>query len=727
MQNAAQFYSELDEMFANHAGADAIESYLLRKLAETQVSSEITADAKTRQEITADAKSQQEAAKVAVTDETKLAAASTAATKTSAANAETNPLQLSILNELMGFYRSRGEHAKNQPIINRALNLADSMHLAGTEAGTTTLINAATSLRAAGDYNRAEKIYTQALNESAATLGPKNRKLAALHNNLSMLYSETGRTSEAIEELNQALEILQNTSTDPDHDIDIAATHTNLALAMLQKYSQERSQNSSQERTQKSDANTNAVPVSEILETAFNHASTSIRMYVAGNNENQPHYASALAGFAQVQCARGEYAQAAESYGKALDLIAECYGKDSESYAITAENLRQTRELAEKVAEESVEVSTELPESPSSQSPSQSSPTPHITTPHITTGMQLAQSYWQTYGKPLLNQPKFAKYKNRIAAGLVGHGSECYGFDDAISRDHDFGPGFCLWLTDEDYAKIGADLQNAYDALPRKYAGFDSRNETPRAKSCESSKRVGVFHISKFFENLTGFPTAPAENEPHLWLSLSESTLAAATNGKIFADPLGEFSKARQSFKLMPDDVRISLISRRLGMISQAGQYNFPRMIARKDASAAWLSINEFVRATASLVFLLNNPVTAGYLPYYKWQFAALRKLSNRMASRLPEVCGKLESVMRLSSAACFGGDGSGGDGFGEGGKGAGIAQKQVTQIIDSICEDIVRELQYEGLSNCGERFLEWQRPYVEAHINSRAACLRSL
>ncbi|MFU0521566.1 DUF4037 domain-containing protein [uncultured Gardnerella sp.] len=658
MEDAAQFYNELDEMFANHASADAIETYLLRKLTEA------------------------------------------------------NPLQLSILNELMGFYRSRGEHTKNQPIINRALNLANKMQLAGTEAGTTTLINAATSLRAAGDYDRAEKIYTQALNESAMTLGAKNRKLAALHNNLSMLYSETGRTHDAIEELNQALEILQNTSTDPERDIDIAATHTNLALAMLQECTKECSH-----------PNTSTNSKSATLESAFEHASTSVRMYIAGNNENQPHYASALAGFAQVQCARGEYAQAEESYSKALDLIARCYGKDSESYAITTENLRQTRELAEKVTEESIEIQ----ESSSQQTENQHAANNNPANNNIKTGMQLAQLYWQTYGKALLANPKFAKYKNRIAAGLVGHGSECYGFDDEISRDHDFGPGFCLWLTDEDYAEIGADLQAAYDALPRKYAGFDSRNETPRAKSCESSKRVGVFRISEFFENLTGFPTAPSQNEPHLWLSLNEPTLAAATNGKIFADPLGKFSKARQSFKLMPDDVRISLISRRLGMISQAGQYNFPRMIARKDASAAWLSINEFVRATASLVFLLNNPVTAGYLPYYKWQFAALRKLSNRMASRLPEVCSKLESVMRLSSAACFGGDGSGGDGFGEGGKGAGLAQKQVTQIIDSICEDIVRELQYQGLSDCSETFLEWQRPYVEAHIHSRAACLRSL
>lgn len=699
MENATQFYSELDKMFANHASADTIESYLLHKLAESQ-------------------------------------------------EANAQALQLSVLNELMGFYRSRGEYAKNQPIIDRALNLANEMQLAGTEAGTTTLINAATSLRASGNYDRAEKIYTQALNESATTLGAKNRKLAALHNNLSMLYSETGRTHDAIEELNQALEILQNTSTDPERDIDIAATHTNLALAMLQECSKECTkecqQECSQELQQKcSQPNTSTNSKSTTLNSAFEHASTSVQMYIAGNNENQPHYASALAGFAQVQCARGEYSDAVKAYSKALDLIAECYGKDSESYAITLENLQQAQKAAEKFTTTSVSdaIQCNSEKSPATfQLQTESNKTIQSNksiksnkiikeedNPKIKNGMQLSQSYWQTYGKPLLDQSKFAKYKNRIAAGLVGHGSECYGFDDEISRDHDFGPGFCLWLTDEDYAEIGEDLQAAYDVLPQRYAGFGSREETPRAKSCESSKRVGVFSTAKFFENITGFATAPSQNEPHLWLSLDESTLAAATNGKIFADPLGEFSKARQSFKLMPDDVRISLISRRLGMISQAGQYNFPRMIARKDASAAWLSINEFVRATASIVFLLNNPISAGYLPYYKWQFAALRKLSARMASRLPEVCGKLESLMRLSSAACFGGDGSGGDGFGEGGKGAGIAQKQVTQIIASICEDIVRELQYQGLSDCGETFLEWQRPYVEAHIHSRAACLRSL
>ena len=678
MENSAELYKELDNMFASHASVQEIEKYLLNALNQSQ--------AKANQAASNQAESSQE-------------------------EANAQALQLSVLNELMGFYRSRGEHAKNKPIIDNALDLAKKMDLVGSEAGTTTLINAATSLRAAGSYERAAEIYSQAIKESSKTLKPNDRKLAALHNNLSMLYSETGNMSEAINELNIALEILQKSSIDPSTDIDIAATHTNLALAILQECSQPSESTNSK---------------STILNSAFEHASTSIRMYIAGNNQNQPHYASALAGYAQVQYARKEYSDAVDAYSKALDLIAQCYGKDSESYAITLENLQQAQKAAEKFTAsgvaDAIQCAAEKSPATDDLQPESNKTKKAEDNPKIKNGMQLAKEYWQTYGKQLLELPKFRDYKSRIAAGLVGHGSECYGFDDEISRDHDFGPGFCLWLTDEDYAKIGEDLQAAYNDLPQEFAGFGSREETPRAKSCERSKRVGVFSTSEFFENITGFSAAPSQNEPYLWLSLNESTLAAATNGQIFADPLGEFSKARQSFKLMPDDVRISLISRRLGMMAQAGQYNVQRMLARKDGAAAWLSINEFVRATASIVFLLNNPISAGYLPYYKWQFAALRKLSARMASRLSNVCNQLESLMRLSSAACFGGIG-----FGEGTKGSSEAESKINEIIQNVCNEVVKELKYQGLSNCGETFLEWQRPYVEAHIKQKDACLHSL
>ena len=165
-----------------------------------------------------------------------------------------------------------------------------------------------------------------------------------------------------------------------------------------------------------------------------------------------------------------------------------------------------------------------------------------------------------------------------------------------------------------------------------------------------------MFRIGDFFERITLFREAPAQNAYAAWLSLDEATLATATNGQVFADPLGVFSKTRQGFKFMPEDVRLSLISQRLGMMAQAGQYNLPRMLQRGDGAAAMLSIHEFVNATASLVFLINEPVSVGYLPYYKWQFAAMRKLSRRMATRLAGVCEQLEDILRLGSAACFGG-----------------------------------------------------------------------
>lgn len=680
---------------------------------------------------------------------------------------------LTVLNETMGFYRSQGRHKENQWIVQRALELAARMGLTtGTsEAWATTLINCATAMRAAQQYDQAEDLYHQAQSVCRHSLAPTDRRLAALHNNLSMLYSETNRPDKAELELREALRIIEASSVNPDADIDVASSHTNLALTLLTEHK---------------------------LEGAHWHAAKALEIYRTGHLEHSAHYASALAGFAQVCFAERRHADAVTGYRHALAVIEECYGKDTDYWRITADNLRQAEEAAAQagVTVDNAGVAGDagaLPQSGSrlSNSPAQgktgagveaqvgsassavdadtpgalaqalpetganaaSSPsTVSVSTGSAgaaeavsacpVSGLKLARAFWTQMGKPMI-AAKYPQYAGRIAAGLVGHGSECYGFDDAYSQDHDFGPRFCLWLTDEDYAAIGEQLEVDYEALPRKFSvdaqgrvtfeaharsdasgAFPSAGAgspvTPRAQG--ANRRDGVFRIGDFFESITGYRTAPAQTAPHEWLMLAESTLAAATNGEVFADPTGQFSKTRQGFKDMPDDVRLALISKRLGMIAQAGQYNLPRSLKRGDGAAAWLSIHEFVQATASLVFLVNVPMVVGYMPYYKWQFAALRKLSGSMFALLPNVGEQLETVMRLSSAACYGGAG-----FGEGGKGAAPAIKKINDIVEQIAADIVRELKREHLTTSGETFLEWQRPYVEDHIASDDPVLKSL
>lgn len=231
-------------------------------------------------------------------------------------------------------------------------------------------------------------------------------------------------------------------------------------------------------------------------------------------------------------------------------------------------------------------------------------------------GLELAERYYEEIGFPMLKR-EFGPYMERIAAGLVGDGSECFGFDDAISQDHDWGPGFCLWLSQEDYEAHGERLQKALDELPKTFAGCG-----PRRTSAWGEGRVGVFQTERFYQRFLGLTRLPEDLDE--WLILPENSLAACTNGKVFSDPLGEFSAWRDALKAFyPEDVRRKKMAARCMTIGQAGQYNFPRCVQRGEIFSAQYAETKFCADVISVVFLLNRR----YTPFYKWMHRAVKDL----------------------------------------------------------------------------------------------------
>ena len=282
-------------------------------------------------------------------------------------------------------------------------------------------------------------------------------------------------------------------------------------------------------------------------------------------------------------------------------------------------------------------------------------------------GLAVAEGFYREYGAPMLTR-LFSTYADRIAAGFVGPGSECFGFDDEISRDHDWGPGFCIWLTGEDHEVIGAALQEAYEKLPDIYKGFG-----PRIVSPGEERRVGVSTTISFYKIYTGLDHAPQSIGE--WLRIPEQSLAVCTNGKIFHDPLGQFTRWREHLKrFYPEDIRLKKIASRCVTIAQSGQYNFERSLKRRDLFSARYSELKFCSDVLSLLFLLNRR----YTPFYKWMHRAARELP-LLGEQMHAMILKLISEEKMD---------------------------RKKQNIEDICTLLISELQREKLTDSQSDFL---------------------
>ena len=249
------------------------------------------------------------------------------------------------------------------------------------------------------------------------------------------------------------------------------------------------------------------------------------------------------------------------------------------------------------------------------------------------TGLELSRKYFREFGEPMMERD-FPEMVGKCAFGLCGEGSECLGYDDEISHDHDFEPGFCIFVPDEVDEKTIFRLERAYAKLPQEFEGFTRQRLSP-----VGGRRHGIIKTGDFFYKFVGDRRGElslirfATIEPHFLLS--------ATNGEIFRDDGGEFSHIRENLKNMPEDARLKRLAGHLLLAKQAGQYNFTRCVSHGEYGAAQLCAIEFSKHAAEAIFLLNR----AYSPFYKWKFRAMRELE-----KLGELADVLEFLISTES-----------------------------------------------------------------------------
>ncbi len=532
-----------------------------------------------------------------------------------------NECAISLMNEMIGFCRDTGKFEKGYFYCREVLHYMKEFEIEGRIPYATTLLNIANFYRAAGNLDESKELYDKVFVLYENNISENDMRYASLYNNMSLLFQELDDYEGACNSLEKALTIVKKY---PINRIEIAVTYTNLANTKMKLG-----------RTKE------AVEDLKIAFEIFDR-----------DDEKDFHYSGAASAMAQAQYELGNLEEAARYYELALAEIEKHMGK-SESYKIVKHNLSQ--------------VQKELDYFPS-------------IIKSYEKGLDLCEDFYKEFGIPMIKL-KFPEYESQIAVGLVGEGSECFGFDDVLSRDHDFGPGFCLWLTDQTYDEIGEKLQEAYDGLPKTYAGIT------RHVSEKAPKRVGVFRISDFYERLIGLNDIPATQNQ--WLFVEDYQLSAATNGRVFRDDLGEFTRIRRGLlKYYPMEVSAQKIAREAALIAQFGQYNYGRMLERKDKVTASMALSEFMKHTMYMVYLLNHK----YAPFYKWMYRGMEDLP--LLSRIRELLALIPELM--------------------------VGDEKIFGIIEQIVSLIIAEMKKQGLTTGNETYLDSHSDNVIKSIPQR-------
>jgi hypothetical protein len=240
-------------------------------------------------------------------------------------------------------------------------------------------------------------------------------------------------------------------------------------------------------------------------------------------------------------------------------------------------------------------------------------------------GLDVAEDFFLHWGIPALEE-EFPDLLRRISAGRFS-GSDVLRADDDISKDHNWGPQFTLFLSQDDFEKFATHLsQTMNEKAPPNWNGY-------RVDGA-GDKNVLVENVPEWVEKHIGFAAFPQSDSD--WnivvrhrrlggtVEARESALYYLRYGALWLDNNEEFGRWRKVLEKYPDTVWYARLAEECFRMWQYGQYNFIQRISKRDDPlAVSLCLGEFVEGVMRMLLLLYRH----YTPYWKWLAHEFRRV----------------------------------------------------------------------------------------------------
>src|SRR5215469_1753043 len=205
------------------------------------------------------------------------------------------------------------------------------------------------------------------------------------------------------------------------------------------------------------------------------------------------------------------------------------------------------------------------------------------------------------------------------AAGRLGTGSDVLGFDDAMSRDHDWGCRLTLVVDEADSEAVPCIAELLERELPGSYRGHPVR--FPVTWDSSRTHNVDVATVAGFATGRLGVdPTS--ELSALDWLVLTGQSVLEVIAGPVFTDRTAGLAPVRAALRWYPPDIERYVLAAGWQRLAQ----EMP-MVGRTAERGDDLGSRLLGARLASDLMWLAFAVSRRWPPYPKWRGTAFRTL----------------------------------------------------------------------------------------------------